>query len=49
LAGMLTRLFVPLARGLWAAQVRAVEARVRVLQGMRLPRSHRRPKFGRAA
>lgn len=35
---LLTRLFVLLAR-----------AQIAALQDMRLPRSHRRPRFGRAA
>jgi hypothetical protein len=43
LFGMVTRLIVPLARGLWREQTAAVAARVSVLQAARLPRSHRRP------
>jgi hypothetical protein len=49
LFGMVTRLFIPLARRLWREQVRAAEAQVVTLQAIRLPRSHRRPRFGRAA
>jgi hypothetical protein len=49
LFGMVTRLVIPLIRSLWAEQTRAAEAQIVALQQMRLPRSHRRPKFGRAA